>query len=125
MTLKCEAKNKETGLPCRASRFKSSKVLCIFHCPEDLKLRQQMSQKGGFGRFQRPLDLKDFKVKGIADIKTLLEATLTSVGKGDKTIPARDLAHLSKIYLETVEKTDMEKRLRQLESNNSIDNDKG
>lgn len=61
-----------------------------------------------------------FKVKGIADVKTLLESVLSATGAGELRIPARDLASLSKIYIETIEKTDTEKRLRELEQNQLI-----
>lgn len=115
----CNAIVKETGKLCLANRFVSSTKLCIFHCPEDKELRRKLAQKGGYARMGKPLNLKDFKVKGIADVKVLVEAVLTSVGRGDKIIPARDLSSLGKLYIEACEKSDLEKRLKVLESDNT------
>lgn len=115
----CKAITKKNGLRCKTyGPLKGG--LCLFHHPLQKEKFRRFAQKGGYSHLGKIKSMVGFKVKGIADVKTLLESVLSATGAGELRIPARDLASLSKIYIETIEKTDTEKRLRELEQNQLI-----
>ncbi len=116
MGTKCEF-IKKNGQPCMAYALADSR-LCFWHSPDVLLPRHQAQQKGGRSRFAgRQGKGKTYSIRTTNDILEALEGSLNDISTLENSnSKSRTIGYLCQIALKGLEVSELEGRIRNLET---------
>ena len=108
----------KSGKKCKTSPMIDSDY-CFFHNPKLKKTRAEASAKGGKQNKHRPsVPMQDLEIKNISDVPTVLIECIQEIRKGNAEMvkTANAIGYLSNILLRAFELTDLENRIKLIES---------
>ena len=113
--MKCKA-NKSDGTRCNANSMHGSNY-CFRHNKTLKEQAFKASSNGGKAKRQYHQLGKEMKLETPNDIKKLMAVAINSLwtGKMPASNPAGSLGYLAKTFLEAYEKSNLEKRVEELE----------
>ena len=123
--MKCQSR-KIDGTRCNAHAMRGSKY-CFRHNKEVKKDALQASAEGGKAKRQYHNLGETMKLQSPKDIKKLMEKAINKLWAGEMPAsnPAGSLGYLAKIFLEAYDKSELARRLEELEKRlNELDKKK-
>jgi len=106
---------KENGILCKANHVKDSQY-CFRHDPNNKEKSIQASKKGGENRRLQGTYGEPVELNNAEDIKTFLGLVINSVWTGEAPVPlGTSMGFLTRCWLDAYEKSELEKKLNDLE----------